>query len=226
MTEAVGDLKAKILMAALECSEGDLVKTFSMEELLVQAWKKDPIALGLRGFEKDYPDSQIINREIGSRGQGQKGLVDLGLLERVSARTYRLTFKGLHTASQLTPSNAEVREKVDRELEAKVRAILNHDVFRAWLQDSSNPKSFREAGHFWGIAPGTPPRVIRERIERVEIVLTTALQQLDSRSVDEMVDGRGRVAFDRGDLDRCLDFQATLKHRFEEDLRILNAYAS
>lgn len=226
MVDALSGVKAKILLAALEVSGGDLKKPFNMEELLVVAWKKDPLALGLRGYERDYPDSQIINREIGTRGPGQKGLIDMGYLERVKPRTYRLTFKGLQEAAQLGPDNAEAREKVDRELEDKVDAILGHEVFRMWLQDSGRPKSFREAGHFWGVAPGTPPRVIRERIENVEHVLEGALKELESRGIDEMVDTRGRVAFNRRDIERCLAFQQAIKERFADDLRLLGAYPS
>jgi hypothetical protein len=49
------------------------------------------------------------------------------------------------------------------------------------LTDSQAPKSFRDAGHFWGIAPGTPTRVIRERIEAVDNVITAATAELAFR---------------------------------------------
>lgn len=221
-----GDLKAKILLAALECSGGDLDKTFTMEELAVAAWRLDSAAFGLRGFEAEHPDSERLHRELDSRGKGQKGLVDQGLLTKVRARVYRLTVKGLQRASTLTPEDAGAREKVDRSLGESVRAILDHEVFRNWLQDHGRPKSFREAGHFWGVAPGTPPRVIRERVERVDHVIRAAIAELDARDLQELSDGHGRVAFDREDLARAQEFQETLKSRFAEDLRLLNAYAS
>ncbi len=210
-----------MLLAALECSSGDLLKTFTMEELLVAAWRIDPMAWGLRGFEQQYPDSERIHRELDSRGKGNKGLVDMRLLDKVQARVYKLTVKGLQRASVLDPANAPAQEKANRELESRIRHILGHNVFKMWLRDASSPKSFREAGHFWGVAPGTPPRVIRERIMAVEDVVFAALEELETRKVDQMVDKRGRVLFDREDLEQCLAFQRTLQDRFDKDLRML-----
>jgi hypothetical protein len=226
MGTRASDLKGKILLAALDCSGGDLEKTFTMEELAVAAWRLDSAGFGLRGFENEHPDSERLHRELDSRGKGQKGLVDQGLLTKVRPRVYRLTVKGLQRASSMTPDDGHTREKVDRELGESVRAILDHEVFRSWLQDHHRPKSFREAGHFWGVAPGTPPRVIRERVEKVDNVVAAARRELEERGVDELTDGRGRVAFDAEDLERADLFQTTLKERFAEDLRLLNAYAS
>jgi hypothetical protein len=215
------DLKAKILLAAHELSEGDLDRMFTSEELLVAAWKRDPLAFGLRGFEREYPDSDKIHRELDSRGPGSKGLVDQKLLERVESRRYRLTIGGLQRALELDPDNVETREKVDRELETKVRDILGHRVFASWLKSSATPKTFREAGQFWGIAPGTPPRVIKERIQNVDETIEASRAELDRRGLDEMADKLGRTLFDRADLKRISEFSDTLKTRFAEDLQLL-----
>lgn len=43
-------LREQVLLAALDCSGGDLEKTFTAEDLLVAAWKRDRIAWGLRGY--------------------------------------------------------------------------------------------------------------------------------------------------------------------------------
>lgn len=225
MTTKGPDLKVKILLAAMECSGGDLNVEFTMEDLAVASWKLDHAAFGLRGYEDQHPDSERLHRELDSRGKGQKGLVDQGLLTKVRARVYRLTVKGLQRASAMSPDSSSTKEKVDRSLGDSVAAILEHEVFRSWLQDRSRPRSFREAGHFWGVAPGTPPRVIRERVERVEAVLDAASAELGARGIQELVDGRGRVAFDADDLAKARQFQNDLKQRFENDLKLLNAYA-
>ncbi len=215
-------LKQQILVAALECSAGDCRKTFTMEDLLVHAWRRDKHAWGLRGYEELYPDSDKIQKEIGARGAGQKGMVDLGLLERVHRRVYRLTPAGLAAASTLEPSDVIARGKADRELEIAVKQILEHPVFRKWLIDNTRPKYFREAGHFWGIAPGTPSKTVRERVSFVERTLNAALNVLKKRGVDEIIEQRGKVLFDRNDIERCLEFQSTLKQRFARDLRLLD----
>src|SRR6266511_199434 len=76
LSQAV-DKKAKILLAALELSGGDLSNSFTAEELRVAAWRKDPMAFGLRGFEREYPAAEVIRREIGKRGPGTQSMVDI-----------------------------------------------------------------------------------------------------------------------------------------------------
>jgi hypothetical protein len=57
--ERVG-LRQQVLLAAIDCSGGDLNRTFTAEELLLAAWKRDPVAWGLRGHEREHPDSEKI----------------------------------------------------------------------------------------------------------------------------------------------------------------------
>lgn len=215
-------LKQQVLLAALECSGGDCQKTFTMEELLVSAWKKDKRAWGLRGYEEDYPDCDKINKEMSPRGRGLKGVVELGFFERVHRRVYRLTPAGLAAASALQPLDPISREKSDRQLQESVKKILEHPVFKNWLVNPTRLKYFREAGHFWGIAPGTPPKTVRERVSSVEQTLKAALKVLEQRGVDEIVEQRGKILFERQDIDRCLEFQAALKQRFAKDLKLLD----
>ncbi len=213
-------LRQQALVAAVRLTDGNPEKRFTAEELLVEAWRLDHAAWGLRGFEDHHPDAEKINKELNRRGS--IGLVGHGLLERVGAMVYRLTTAGLHEASQLQPSDCIVREKADRKLEEEVKEILEHRAFRAWLADPSKPKYFREAGHFWGIAPGTPPRTVRERVRRVENILGRAITTLDQRGVEAITQQRGQLLFDRHDIQRCLEFQSLLKERFERDLRLLD----
>jgi hypothetical protein len=106
-------------------------------------------------------------------------------------------------------------------LEEAVRKILEHPVFKDWLTNPTRPKYFREAGHFWGIAPGTPPRTVCERVNSVD-TLKAALKVLEQRGVDEIIEQRGKVLFDREDIERCLEFQIALKQRFARDLQLLD----
>lgn len=215
-------LRDQVLIAALECSGGNTQVEFTMEDLLVSAWKKDKTVWGLRAYETEYPDSDKIHKEVDGRGASHKGLVKLGLLERIHQRIYRLTTAGLAAASTLQPSDLIAREKADRQLEIAVRRILEHPVFQDWLIDSTRPKYFREAGHFWGIAPGTPPQTVRERVYSVEQILKAALDAPKRKGVDQVTDQRGRLLYEAQDIDRCLQFQATLKKRFGRDLQLLN----
>lgn len=214
-------LREQVLLAALECSSGDCERSFTAEELVVHAWRGDRMAWGLRGFEHDYPDSAKMYKELDAHA-GKQGIVGMGLLEKVQQRVYRLTPAGLAAASSLKPSDAIVREKAGRTLEHEIRRILEHPVFRKWLVDPTRPKYFREAGHFWGIAPGTPARTVRDRVGFIDQTLMAAIEFLESRGVREIMEKRGKVLFERQDIERCQEFQATLKKRFARDLRLLD----
>lgn len=215
------DLKAQLLLSALECTAGDVRKTFTFEELLVKAWEKNPHSWGLRGFEEKHPDSERIHREVDSRGGTGKGLVGLGLLEKVQTRVYRLTPKGLAEASRISPERSGFREKAGRQLEEEISRILEHPCFQSWLQDPHKPQRFREAGSFWGIAPGTPEGAIKQRIQRVEDTLKAAQSFLAQRDVVEIATGRGHLLFEAADIERCMEFQRTMKLRFAAEFKVL-----
>ena len=218
------DLKRQLLLAAVQCSGAGTDKTFTFEELLVAAWKQDNQSWGLRGFETEHPDSERIHRELDSRGKNGKGLVELGWLDKVRPRVYRLTLKGLTETGKTKPEHRVVREKIRRQSEEEVRRILEHPVFHQWLEDPERPKKFREAGTFWNIAPGTPPAVITKRIQAVDDVLTTALDLLLGAGVEELGSGRGALLFDHTDLERSREFQRMLKARFARDLHVLGVH--
>ena len=214
-------LKPQVLLAAVACSDGDLGKTFTAEDLLIRAWERNKGAWGLRGYEDQHPDPEKIYKELNRRGQ--IGLVGLGLLEQVSPLVFRLTPAGLTAASELDPDDMKIREKASREMQQQIKAILGHPVFRAWLEDRSTPKSFHKVGGFWGIAPGTPPRVARERVAFVEVTLHAADDLLNGRDVETISDERGQPLFDRLDIQRCMEFQVAMKERFAKELQRLGA---
>lgn len=107
-----------------------------------------------------------------------------------------------------------------------VGAILSHSVFLMWLKDPSSPKHFRDAGHFWGVAPGTPARVIHARILDIDRTLEKATNLLKAGSSDEVTARHGKALFDRSDIERALNFHAMLKERFAKDLAILQVKLS
>jgi hypothetical protein len=219
-TKGMG-LKPQVLLAAALCSDGDIKKTFTAEDLLIRAWERNKAAWGLRGYEDQHPDPEKIYKELNRRGQ--IGLVGLGLLEQVSPLVFRLTPAGLAAASELDPEDIKIREKASRELQEQIKVILGHPVFRSWLEDPSTPKSFHKIGGFWGIAPGTPPRVARERVAFVDNTVRAAEGLLNERNVETISDLRGQPLFDRLDIQRCLEFLLAMKDRFAKELQRLGA---
>lgn len=149
--------------------------------------------------------------------------MQLGWLDKVRPRVYRMTIKGLAETGRTKPEHKVVREKIRRQSEDEVRAIIDHPTFRQWLTDPERPRKFRDAGAFWNIAPGTPPDVIRRRIQHVDDVLESALELLKQAGVEGLGSGRGALLFERTDIERSREFQRTLKARFAQDLKVLGA---
>jgi len=132
-------LRQQVLLAALDCSGGDFDEIFTAEDLLLAAWKRDPLAWGLRAHERKHPDSEKIYKELDRVTVGGRnlrgGLVGLGLLEKVRQRTYRLTPKGLAEASAVAGADPSSRGKAERTVSDAVAGILSHPVFHEWLKD-------------------------------------------------------------------------------------------
>jgi hypothetical protein len=219
-----------VLLAALDCSRGDLSSTFTAEDLLLAAWKRNPMAWGLRGHEKQHPDSEKIYVELDRVSVGGRnvrgGLAGLGLLEKIHHRTYRLTRAGLAAASDVIGASPSMRGKADRALEDAIKNILTHPVFIEWSKDPTMPRYFRDAGHFWGVAAGTPPSVIRKRIAEVDSTLARAQSMLDQSGGDEVAFRHGQILYSRADVQRAVAFQAMLKSRFGKELSTLQANIS
>jgi len=218
-------LREQVLLAALEFTGGDLRKSFTAEDLLMRAWARDPRSWGLRGYELEHPDSEKIRVEI-DRAKVKGGMIGLGLFEKVRQRTYRLTPSGLLETSKIKEADPSTRAIAERTLADAIKDIISHPVFLSWVKNSGTPKYFRDAGHFWGIAPGTPPSVITARIRDIDQTLKKARAVLDERGTEEVAERHGRVLYDRTDIMRTQEFQETLKQRFAEDLATLRAEVS
>jgi hypothetical protein len=212
-------LSDKVLIAAVKLAGGEVTAEFTAEDLVVAVWKRDNGSFGLRGHEALYPDNNKVYTKI----DGKSGLVTKGMLAKAGERTLRVTAAGLAHAVELDGGvEFDHSAKLDRAIQDAVRQVLSHPEFNSWLKDPTSPSRFRGAGHFWGIAPGTPPATVRSRVIGIERTLQAALAAIDRRGVSEVVEQRGRVLFDRQDLERALTFHRTLRERFRHDLRRLD----
>ena len=232
-------LNEKVLLAAFALQGDDLKKRFTAEDLLVQVWKEDKGAFGLRNYEKNYPDSNKLYTKL----DGKDGLVRKELLKKVADRTYTLTAAGLSMAISLKPVDKETQLKVDRGLYDEIKKIINHKVFGEWLVDSEKPQKFRDAGWFLGIAPGNPPEIVKERLANIEQNLKEARKRaseeggkivIDTRDFDKEVrerlikkgnssfdEHKSKIYLDIKDIDKCIEFNQTLKNRFQKELNIM-----
>lgn len=222
MSAPVSDILSlgdKLLSAAVALSDGGVAKDFTAEDLVVQAWKLDHLAFGLRGHEETYPDSNKVYTKI----DGKSGLVTKGWLAKTGERRIRVTEAGLARVVGLQGSqDTTLLVKLDRTLQDTLARLLSHPEFVAWRADHSKPTRFRGAGYFWGVAPGMPGHVIRSRVKGIEQTLRAALKMLDERGITDIVRQRGHVLFERRDVELCLEFQETLRARFRNDLNVLD----
>ena len=189
--------------------------------IVQQMWKRlEPFVSA--GGTLDIDEETNSRAQTAVRGHNVRGgLAALGLLEKVRQRTFRLTPAGLSIASEGVGSDPAMRGTAERALADALAGVLSHPVFREWIKDPTMPRHFRDAGHFWGIAPGTPPGVIRTRIADVDNTLIQARSLLDKKGVEEIIVRQGRPLFDRSDLERAVGFQAMLKQRFAKDVAML-----
>ena len=96
---------------------------------------------------------------------------------------------------------------------------------------------------FWGIAPGTPPKVVKERLSVIEQNLLEAKKKaqegggkisLDAKEVDketkENLTRKGNTNLDEQkshlfldilDISRCIEFHNYLKDKFKKELNIM-----
>jgi hypothetical protein len=73
-----------------------LPKTFTMEQLIVTAWKEYPKSFALRGYP-EHPDSNRVQSKV----YGRESLLGLGLLKRVDLNSYALTNLGKQTLKKI-----------------------------------------------------------------------------------------------------------------------------
>ncbi len=114
-------LEDLVLVAAQEITAGDLTHDFAAERLLVQVWKHEPEAFGLRGYEREHPDANKLYTKL----DGKKGLVARGLLEKSGERRFRLTRSGLNAALQSGDSpDPEIQAKLGRKIQDEIAALV------------------------------------------------------------------------------------------------------
>lgn len=84
-----------ILLAAFDIETADGLGTMlRVNDLVVAAWSLDRAKLGLKGFERQYPDKNRVLMDVVK-------MVKAGLLERPAPSVYRLTEAGRKRAGVL-----------------------------------------------------------------------------------------------------------------------------
>ena len=111
---------------------------------------------------------------------------------------------------------------LERLLQERLTDLLEHAAFLDWIKVPEKPLKFRNAGHLWGIAPGTPSEVVRERVGGVDHLLEVVQKALEESGGERLVRRHGRALFDATRLVRIRTFQQTLKQQFRRELLSLD----
>lgn len=213
----------KILVAALKLRETK--KSFSAEDLVVQAWELFPDTFGLSGYTDRYPDSNRIFTQI----MGTKGLRGKGWLRKIGEKRYSLSGKGLSDgdvilststsveANKGTVSQRELKREVFNQLDRLLSTIAAQKAL-AGEEDIS----FTEASAFWDISARSNANTLTHKFADLENALG-ATKDAIKKSGDTESMTVGRLVLTAGDLEKLSALHTSLIDKFDEELSIIRA---
>lgn len=123
---------------------------FTKWELAVAAWKLDPERFGMRGFERQHPDTNRVMMEI--VGNKSSSPLRRGQIESVSPSVYRLTAKGRDGVA-LCRGKDSIELATAAAMQDQDRAALCYDsvaalmtaTFQRWQDNPEEPRLLAEA---------------------------------------------------------------------------------
>lgn len=210
----------KILVAAQHLEEqGE--SPFSAESLIVAAWKKYPIAFGLKGYHDQYPDSNKVLSSI----MGERGLTRKGWLSKVGQKLYTLTPDGRRVVQRLRqgeeqPASEEVK-KLSREQDKLLVHLLNSGAINKYQEGRKDELNFGEACKFWGVSEDDQGNVLDTRLNKMRGALGTIDRIVGG---GEVVLGNGRVVT-VDDVELLYKVHDYLEARFARHLNLLRSRA-
>ena len=189
---------------------------WTSEELVMSAWEAYPDAFGLRGRERDHPDS---NRVLASL-MGQRGLAQCGLLDKMGVRLYQLSHAGRASAMKLSGGGAAAPAREPRTQERTLppaydrllKSLFGSDAASLHEQGRATECTFALACAFWGDAT-------EEQIEGMDAQLKIVMDQIGGDAVT-LSDGRSVVA---GDVGRLRSANMYLLVRYARHLKLQHA---
>lgn len=209
----------KILVAAVHLEEqGE--SPFSAESLIVAAWKKFPLAFGLKGYHDQYPDSNKVLSSI----MGERGLTRKGWLAKVGQKLYTLTPDGRRVVQRMRhggeePPATESTKKLSRDQEKLLLHLLNSSALQKFQENRKDELTFGEACKFWGVTEDEHGDAVTSRLTRVP----TTLSGIDRiAGQDELVLNNGRVV-SADELELLFKTHDYLEARFARHLNLLRS---
>ena len=211
----------KILVAAYHLEEqGE--SPFSAEALIVAAWRKYPVAFGLKGFHDQYPDSNKVLSSV----MGERGLTRKGWLSKVGQKLYTLTPDGRRVVLRLRSGEeappVETVKKLGRDQEKQLLHLLNSAAAQKYQESRKEELTFAEACKFWGVNEEDQGGVLDTRLNKIRSGLT---------GIDRVV-GSGEIVLSNGravsidDVELLYKVHDYLEARFARHLNLLRSRAT
>ena len=207
-----------VLLAANDLTTSGKTE-FSEWELSVATWKRDVNRFGMRGFETDHPDHKRVMKEI----MGKTSAVHRGLLERARSNFYRLTPLGRAEVAQLESTHGEKSPGQElrsvSDLYDDVFKYVDHPVFKAWLKDPTEPRTWLGASAFLGLK-NHDANELNNKIRIPQRLVGKALEWCEQNERDQLTRGPvgGGRAIARAELAKVQDFVEVLQSRFAAQL--------
>ncbi|MGH8542350.1 MAG: hypothetical protein ACREX3_01610 [Gammaproteobacteria bacterium] len=212
----------KLLRSALDLERSGK-KSFSGEDLVIAAWRLDPSAFGLQGYQDEegrplYPNSHRVYAEI----MGSKPIRKRGLLRKIGTKRYELTESGRELALLL--ENREdgsplKKAGLSEEVQDELRRILISRAFEKFGRGDSEEITFYDACSFWGISPRSSAIELDGRLANLQKVLRIFYELTTEGPVSLRHGGEPIL---RETLDRIGHLDDLLRSRFSAELSIID----
>ncbi|MBC8460346.1 MAG: hypothetical protein H8D67_20370 [Deltaproteobacteria bacterium] len=197
---------------------------FSIEDLVVEAWKMFPNTFGLRGNVDDsgkpkYPDSNRVYAEV----MGRKPLRTRGLIEKVGTKRYQLTESGRSLAELLSKRGQEGGDKkiiLEREVLSKLFKIRDSRATQKVLKGDIDSVTFFDACNFWGITARSYSVELEGKLARIEQWLDIVKTTLSKGGSTTVHGGRGR-RIQLKDIEEISSVNHKLQKKFKKELGVI-----
>lgn len=211
----------KLLLAALKVREGS--KTFSAEDLVVEAWKMFPDSFGLAGYADKYPDSNRILTNI----MGTKGMRGKGWLRKVGEKRYQVTSKALSDGADLIVRSEELpgkagylRAELDRKASVALERLLVTNASQKILGEMAGELTFNDACGFWDITVRSNANTLNVRLNEVTVLLDQAKKLIENRDDSEGLK-LSQDTITRKEIGDLIQAHSEMQETFKAELNVI-----
>jgi hypothetical protein len=165
--------RAEKLLIAAGSIAAERGAIFSAEDLAVEAWKLFQADFSLKGHLDHTDINSVLTQIMGKKAP----LIVRGWLEKVGAKQYRLTEKGLHDLRNLNhEKTAEIisRIRVSHQLEDQLGPLLVSDVFETWKEGRGEDITFHQFCRFAGLSARDRWQKVVGKLEQVSHLVDEA----------------------------------------------------